>query len=142
MRMKYSIRPACDADYQYCYRLTKRNMHDLFCRHWGGWVPAEFRKGFNPGNVSIVIMNERRVGYLSMKRDDQGIYIENIQLSPFLHGRGMGTEILEQLLKRYDREVIRLTTFSDNPARCLYERLGFIITAREEGILQMARILR
>nr|WP_281179389.1 GNAT family N-acetyltransferase [Sedimenticola selenatireducens] len=117
-------------------------MHDLFCRHWGGWVPAEFRKGFNPGNVSIVIMNERRVGYLSMKRDDQGIYIENIQLSPFLHGRGMGTEILEQLLKRYDREVIRLTTFSDNPARCLYERLGFIITAREEGILQMARILR
>ncbi len=140
--MKYSIRPACDADYQYCYRLTKRNMLDLFCRHWGGWVPAEFRKGFNPDNVSMVIMHGRRVGYLSMKCDDQGIYIENLQLSPFLHGRGrgIGTEILEQLLKRYDKEVIRLTTFSDNRARRLYERLGFIITERRMGTLQMERL--
>lgn len=138
--MKYSIRPACDADYQYCYRLTKRNMYDLFCRHWGGWVPAEFRKGFNPDNVSIVIMNERRVGYLSIKPDDQGMYIENIQLSPSLHGRGIGTEILEQLLKRHEREFIRLTTFSDNPARRLYERLGFIITEHRDGTLQMVRL--
>lgn len=125
-RMKYSIRPACDTDYQYCYRLTKRNMFDLFCRHWGGWVSAEFRKDFNPDTVSMVVMNGRRVGYLSVKHDDQGIYIENIQLSPFLHGRGIGTEILEQLLNRHDEEAIRLTTFSDNPARRLYERLGFI----------------
>ena len=138
--MKYSIRPSCDADYQYCYRLTKRNMLDLFCRHWGGWDSAEFRKGFNSDNVSMVVMNGRRVGYLSMKLDDQGIYIENLQLSPSMHGRGIGTEILEQLLKRHEREFIRLTTFSDNPARRLYERLGFIITEHRDGTLQMVRL--
>ena len=48
-------------------------MFALFCRHWGGWVPAEFRKSFNPDNVSMVIMNGRRVGYMSVRRDDQGI---------------------------------------------------------------------
>lgn len=138
--MKYSIRPACDADYQYCYRLTKRNMIDLFGRHWGGWVPAEFNKDFNPDLISIVIMNGRRVGYFSVKTDDQGVYIENIQLSRFLQGKGIGTEILMQLLNRHAKEVVRLTTFSDNPARRLYERLGFIITEREEGVLRMARL--
>ncbi|WP_144053598.1 GNAT family N-acetyltransferase [Methylotuvimicrobium buryatense] len=138
--MKYSIRPACDADYQYCYRLTKRNMFDLFCRHWGGWASGEFRKSFNPDHISMVVMHGRRVGYLSVKRDDCGVYIENIQLSPFLHGRGIGTEILEQLLNRHCEEAIRLTTFSDNPARRLYERLGFIVTEREEATLRMARL--
>jgi ribosomal protein S18 acetylase RimI-like enzyme len=138
-RMKYSIRHACDADYQYCYRLTKRNMFDLFCRHWGGWVPAEFRKAFNPGDVSIVVINGRRVGYLSVKTDDQGIFIENIQLSPSLHGCGIGTDILERLLDRHGQDVIRLTTFSDNPARRLYERLGFTATESEGGTLKMAR---
>nr|WP_275100322.1 GNAT family N-acetyltransferase [Sedimenticola hydrogenitrophicus] len=115
-------------------------MFNLFCRHWGGCDSAEFRKGFNPENVSIVVMNGRRVGYLSVKLDDQGVYIENIQLSRFLQGRGTGTEILVQLLNRYGNEIIRLTTFSDNPARRLYERLGFIITEREEGTLRMARL--
>lgn len=138
--MRYSIRPACDADYPYCYRLTKRNMFDLFCRHWGGWVSSEFRKGFDPGNISMVIINGRRAGYLSVKRDEQGIYIENIQLSPLLHGCGIGTDILRQLLERHGQDTIRLTTFSDNPAKRLYERLGFSVTKRERETLRMARL--
>lgn len=77
-RMKYSIRPAFSANYQYCYRLTKRNMFDLFCRHWSGWVPAEFRKTFNPDAVSMVVMDGRRVGDLSVRRDEHGVHIENI----------------------------------------------------------------
>lgn len=114
-------------------------MSELFFRHWNGWVPAEFRKAFNPDNVSMVVINGRRVGYLSLKRDDQGLYIENIQLSPSLHGCGIGTDILKHLLDRYDQDVIRLTTFSDNPARRLYERLGFTITESEGGALKMTR---
>jgi len=140
--ISYSLRVAGGADYQYCYRLTKRNMLGLFSRHWGGWVPEEFRRGFNPENVTMVIMNGRRVGYVSVKRDNRGIYIENIQLSSSLHGKGIGTDILKRLLDRYDQDVIRLTTFSDNPARRLYERLGFIVTEREEGTIRMARFPR
>ncbi|WP_198022094.1 GNAT family N-acetyltransferase [Algiphilus aromaticivorans] len=114
-------------------------MFALFCRHWGGWVPAEFRKSFNPDNVSMVIMNGRRVGYMSVRRDDQGIYVENIQLSPSLHGKGVGTELLGRLLSLHEEELVRLTTFRDNPARRLYERLGFVVTERDGETLRMAR---
>ena len=138
-RVKYLVRSACSSDYKYCYRLTRRNMFALFCRHWGGWVPAEFRKSFNPDNVSMVIMNGRRVGYMSVRRDDQGIYVENIQLSPSLHGKGVGTELLGRLLSLHEEELVRLTTFRDNPARSLYERLGFVVTERDGETLRMAR---
>jgi len=35
MMPEYTLRCATGDDYQYCYRLTKRNMSDLFGRRWG-----------------------------------------------------------------------------------------------------------
>lgn len=138
--IKYSLRPAQWADYQYCYKLTKRNMFDFFFRHWGGWNPVEFRKCYKTDRISIVIINGRRFGYLSVRADDQGIYIENIQLSPSLHGRGIGTDILRGLIQQYSHTIISLTTFSDNPAKQLYERLGFIETEHEGKTLRMTKL--
>jgi len=138
--MKYSLRPAQWEDYQYCYRLTKRNMFDLFSRHWGGWNPIAFRDSFDIEKISIVIVNGRRFGYLSVRTDSHGVYIENIQLSPFLHNHGIGTDILMELLQQHRHDVICLTTFSDNPAKRLYERLDFIEAERKGEILKMKRL--
>jgi len=141
-QLEYILRPASEADYQYCYRLTKRNMYDLFCRHWGGWNPSKFRQSFHPENISMIIINGRRVGYLSIKNDDIGIYIDNVQLSPALHGRGIGTDVLGELLNRHKQDTISLTTFTDNPVKRLYERLGFRVTKVEGMTLRMSRIPR
>ena len=68
MTAEYTIRPASSEDYWYCYRLTKKNMLHLFTRHWGGWVPAKFREGFDVDAISIIVVAGRRAGYLSAKR--------------------------------------------------------------------------
>ena len=139
MNPEYTMRPAKADDYKYCYRLTKRNMADLFTRHWGGWVPSKFREELVVDAVSIIVLGGRRAGYLSVKRRQEGLYIDNIQLSPPLHGRGIGTSILSRLLADHPGESVALTTFSDNPAKRLYERLGFRVAGREGNTLKMAR---
>ena len=114
-------------------------MYDLFSRHWGGWVPAKFRKGFVIENVAIVIIAGKRAGYLSLRIEPTSLFIDNIQLSPTWQGRGIGTRLLKRLMADHSRVSIRLTTFEDNPAKRLYERLGFFITDRKGMTITMER---
>ena len=138
--MDYELRPATFDDYTYCYRLTKRNMYDLFCKHWGGWVPAKFRKGFVVGNISLVIIAGKRAGYLNITREPTFIYIDNIQLSPAWQNQGIGTSLLNRLLDAHSRFSIRLTTFENNPAKRLYERMGFVVLERNGMIIKMEKM--
>ncbi|MCL7422059.1 MAG: GNAT family N-acetyltransferase [Methylobacter sp.] len=137
--MDYELRPATSDDYAYCYRLTKRNMYDLFCKHWGGWVPAEFRKGFSVENISMVIIAGKRAGYLSVIKEPTSLYIDNIQLSPAWQGRGIGAQLLKRLLADHSDVSVRLTTFEDNPAKRLYERMGFVVLEREGMTVKMEK---
>jgi ribosomal protein S18 acetylase RimI-like enzyme len=138
--MDYALRPATADDYAYCYRLTKRNMQDLFCKHWGGWVPAEFRKGFVVENIAMVIIAGKRAGYLSVIKEPLAIYIDNIQLSPAWQGQGIGASLLNRLLDTHPGVSIRLTTFEDNPAKRLYERMGFAVLERNGMTITMEKM--
>lgn len=137
--MDYITRPATDADYQYCYRLTKRNMFTLITRHWGGWIPSMFRQDFSVEATTIVIASGQRMGYYSVKEDEESLYLENIQLSSSVRGRGIGTAILQSIFRENASKPIRLTTFTDNPAMRLYERLGFVVTQCEGATVHMIR---
>jgi ribosomal protein S18 acetylase RimI-like enzyme len=137
--IKYQLRPATEADYQYCYDLLKQNMFELFSHHWGGWKPDAFRQDFRPANTAIVTIEGRDIGYFSLKETEVGLYLENIQLLPFVQGRGIGTVILKRILQDNASEPIELTTFTDNPAMRLYERLGFEVIGREGETIRMLK---
>jgi len=138
--MDYTLRPASKYDYRYCYRLTKKNMHDLYCRHWGGWLAAEFRNGFVLNNITMVIIAGRRAGYISVKQTPDSIYIDNIQISPAWQGHGIGSDILKRILDGSDKKSVRLATFDDNPAKRLYERMGFSVVERKGMTLMMEKL--
>lgn len=123
--MEYELRQATESDYEFCHELTKQNMYDLFCRHWGGWVDSEFRKGFIADNIELVVIDDKCIGYLSHKMDGDCAYIDNIQITPEYQGQGLGTKVLTDFLRKHQDTLVRLTTFEDNPATRLYERLSF-----------------
>lgn len=137
--MEYEFLQATVSDFEFCYELTKQNMYNLFCRHWGGWADSEFRKGFIAENIQIIVMNNKRIGYLSHKMDGEYIFIDNIQIASEYQGRGIGTKVLADLLARYQNYVIRLTTFIDNPAKHLYERLAFVIYEQNGSTIKMEK---
>jgi ribosomal protein S18 acetylase RimI-like enzyme len=138
--MDYTLRLAIEEDYQYCCRLTKKNMHDLYRRHWGGWVAAEFRNGFVLNNITMIIMAGRMAGYISVKQTPDSIYIDNIQISPAWQRHGIGSAILNRILNGSDMKSVKLTTFDDNPAKRLYERMGFSVFEREGMTIRMEKL--
>lgn len=114
-------------------------MYELFCRHWGGWIPAEFRRGFVINNISMVIIAGKRAGYLNVIKEPKPIYIVNFQLSPIWQNKGIGTKLLSHLLSLYSRDSIELTTFEDNPAKRLYERMGFVVIEKNGMTVKMEK---
>ncbi|WP_041366632.1 GNAT family N-acetyltransferase [Methylophaga frappieri] len=136
-KVNYDLRRANEGDYEFCYKLTKQNMYDLFCRHWGGWFDSEFRKGFVADNIQIIRVRDKAIGYFSYVINKDSLYIDNIQLASQFQGQGIGTKLLTDFLTKNQNTVIRLTTFEDNPAKHLYEKLGFKVIVRNGSTIKM-----
>ncbi|MGL5943194.1 MAG: GNAT family N-acetyltransferase [Waterburya sp.] len=111
----------------------------LFSRHWGGWVSSAFRHDFNADETTMILCNAQTIGYYSLKENCEGVYLQNLQLSSVVQGKGIGTEVLKNILNSNKLKSIRLTTFLDNPAIHLYQRLGFIITKHNGATVNMTR---
>jgi ribosomal protein S18 acetylase RimI-like enzyme len=59
--------------------------------------------------------------------------LDSIYLAPQQQRRGVGTILIQRLIAEADRSgmLVRLSTAKINPARQLYERLGFVVV--DEG---------
>lgn len=83
---------------------------------------------------SFVIKNlEENIGVLKYIETKKIIDILQIQILPQYQGKGIASHILNQLIskaKKLEKEV-HLKVLKENPARYLYERLGFTITDKD-----------
>lgn len=136
------IRKATWQDYQYCYKLSKKNMSGYFTKYWGGWKPEKFREDFDPKETKIIKKNKRRIGYYVLKNKSDHYYIDNIQISPLMRGKGIGTYILKMIEKEVlntNIKIIRLNVFKDNPAKRLYERFNYKLIKDEGNSILMEK---
>jgi GNAT superfamily N-acetyltransferase len=142
-RVKISFREATEADYGFLYSLHSLAMKPHVERTWG-WDEQDqqrrFRMEFDPSSSQIVLVDGREVGVLAVNagRED---FIANIELLPAYQGRGIGTRILQDVLGESDRagKTVGLRVLKVNPARRLYERLGFVLSGETETHYVMRR---
>ncbi|MBM4247586.1 MAG: GNAT family N-acetyltransferase [Deltaproteobacteria bacterium] len=96
-----------------------------------GWDEADqrerFRAGFDPSGVSVIMSADQPIGLLKLDRRADEVFLASVELAPEVQGRGLGTDIVRSVLcEAAERGVpVRLQVFHRNPARRLYERLGF-----------------
>ena len=83
------------------------------------------------------MIGNRRYGFISIRNEQDHQYLEDIHLSKSMRGRGIGSDILQEIMKKCPKPALELTTFIDNPALSLYKRLGFRIKKRNKGTLLM-----
>ena len=133
----YTEHAATEADYRYCYQLCKASMMQLFTKHWGGWKPSSFRESFDPTKTTVIRISNRRVGWYSTRDESDHLYLKDIYISPRYRGQGIGTKVIRGIIDSSRHPIVRLTTFIDNPALSLYQRLGFTIDKNEDGVLTM-----
>lgn len=132
------IRLASWQDYQFCYRLTKRNMEQYAKRHQGSWSPSAYRKEFDPEKTKIILNNGRRVGYYMITNETKSLYIDKLQISAPLRGKGLGTKLMELMevrAKKMRKKSIQLHVFKDNPAKNLYLRLAYVVVDEPKDYL-------
>lgn len=75
----------------------------------------------------VIEMEQTPIGRLYIDRGDDDIRITDIALLPEFRGRGIGRMLMEEVLEegRATRKRVTIHVEHDNPARRLYDRLGF-----------------
>ena len=75
----------------------------------------------------VIEMEQAPIGRLYIDRADDDIRITDIALLPEFRGRGIGRMLMEEILEegRATGKRVTIHVEHDNPARRLYDRLGF-----------------
>ncbi|MGW8307650.1 MAG: N-acetyltransferase family protein [Achromobacter pulmonis] len=78
-------------------------------------------------DARIVWLHGRPAGLFKTHRDPDGWRLVQIQIDPAFQGQGLGRRLLAGLLRQADQEgaPVTLSVLKGNPARRLYQSLGF-----------------
>ena len=82
----------------------------------------------------VIICSGEKVGTLKYRVLADNIEIIQLHVHPENQGKGLGTMVMERVLgwSKEKHKKIELSVLKANPARLLYERLGFSITGEDE----------
>ncbi|RIJ53414.1 GNAT family N-acetyltransferase [Clavibacter lycopersici] len=104
----------------------------------GRWDPVRvhrrFLDGWAPERTSVIRVDGRDAGLIACREEADARWIEHFHLDPAVQGRGIGGEVLRDLMQRHDDgRPFRLDVLQGSAARRLYERAGFRVE-REDAV--------
>lgn len=99
----------------------------------------QYEEGYPQAEASIISLENLPAGRMLVNEGEDAITLIDIALLPQHRGSGIGTQLLQDLLKRavIARKPVELQVFKTNPAQHLYERLGFSLTGEQSMYLEM-----
>lgn len=128
--MEVNLRPAKPEDADFLYYLLKAAMQEYVTQTYGWdelWQQAHFQETFDPDRQQVIVLDGRDIGVIAVERKDTELFLAKIYLLPEYQNRGIGTRLIQVLLQEaFDQYLpVKLRVLKVNPARKLYERLGF-----------------
>jgi ribosomal protein S18 acetylase RimI-like enzyme len=128
--MRIGLRPGALEDREYLWWLHRETMRDYVDRTWGWdetFQRSKFDENFDPLQVLIIQRDSESIGYISVLRPGNEIFLAAIEIAPAQQNQGIASQLIEELLDEADRShlPVELQVLKVNPARRLYERLGF-----------------
>ena len=98
---------------------------------YGTWI-EDVQQGFHEAwmphkYAQVVEVSGHLVGVVDIEWREDDLHLARIEISPKLQNLGLGADIIEGLfdLGTSRERAVALDVFDVNPARHLYERLGF-----------------
>jgi GNAT superfamily N-acetyltransferase len=129
MNLKLSMRPAVPDDEPFLMRLRKLTMNEHIERVGQVADDAAHRARVmvNFEAAKIVCLGAEPIGLLKDYRADDEWVLVQIQLLPEHQGKGIGEQLIRTVLAQAEAAglPVALSVLRGNPARRLYERLGF-----------------
>lgn len=150
--MKAQLRPALKADREFQFRLYASTRLDEIAPF--AWPAAQqdafLRMQFNaqqrwyetayPGaKYQIIELETQPIGRMVVLREQASWRLIDISLLPEYRAQGIGGELIRNLISESSQAgaALQLQVLNTNPARRLYERLGFVSTAQDQIYTQM-----
>lgn len=140
-----TLRSATPADRAFVERIyfeTQRWLiEELFGWRGDDVERAKFDEFYNEQETRIVRVKGEDAGWLTVVREPDRIEIDSIYIAPKKQNGGLGTFLLQQLIAEAEEahKNLTLSTAKINPARRLYERLGFVAVGESELKVHMER---
>ena len=136
---QFKLRQATDEDFPRCLHIRNEAMRDYIVqiRGWDeDYEERRFRGHFHPDKTRVVLSDDRVIGFLGVREEDDALYVAQVYLVPEHRGRGIGTALMRDLLAQ-GRPVVLKVTKLNTGARRLYERLGFRVESEDVDSLHM-----
>jgi ribosomal protein S18 acetylase RimI-like enzyme len=146
-----TLRPANADDEQFLLSLYASTRGELDLLGWDdqqkhqfaamqfNFQSQQYRTNYPAADHSIVQKGQEPIGRFIVDRDESEFVLVDISLLPVHRQQGIGTQLMVALLKEAQtREVpVRLHVMVSNPAKHLYERLGFTIVSADSVYCEM-----
>lgn len=127
------IRFSMPSDVEVLFPIYREVMRDYIEQTTGTWDEAEQRRqyveGFPIGRAQVILVGYDIAGAIDCEHHGDRWTVNNIEIAPEWQNRGIGTWLRTRLLRQAHNEGIPvdLEVLKVNPARGLYERLGFAV---------------
>jgi GNAT superfamily N-acetyltransferase len=132
----FTLRAAQEADMPFLLRLRETAMDPHHRAAGIVQTPAlmEERVRSHWDEAKVIEVDGRSVGLWKLWRQPEVWWILQVQLMPEQQGRSIGGALVGQLIDeaRAAGVVLKLKVLKANPARRLYERLGFVIVGEDD----------
>ena len=147
---QYNMRPYINNKYhqdkEFIYQLKKSSYQKYVEEYWGPWNEEVQRKLYEDfintvyKDTWLIQLNGEDIGfYNGMKLDENNYEIGNICIVKEYQSKGIGTQVLKDILELHKRENIHIQYFKNNKVGELYKRLGFIPNGETEYHYKMIK---
>jgi ribosomal protein S18 acetylase RimI-like enzyme len=141
--MNVAFRPALSGDFDYCERLYFAEMERINreLKLDRAVQVASFRRQWEVAQVRIITLDGAAIGWLQSTTRDGAYFLGQLFVETSRQRRGIGTEVMNLLIGEATRARAAMTlgVVKSNPAKRLYERLGFNVTHEDDRKFYMRR---
>lgn len=96
-------------------------------------VRQRFLDAYDPAHTWVIVIDGEDAGSIALRPAPDGVWLEHFYLASAHQGRGLGGQVLAQVLASADPALpLRLDVLQGSPARRLYERHGFVVDSEDE----------
>ena len=139
--MKISYRETTNEDYEFCEAIHHSGMRPYVEPIWGWdekFQKERYKRLWIPENIKIILHENMHIGYIEVIETEEQVKLSNIFIIDKFRGNGVGSKVVTDFIDNYkDRTAcLTLNVLWNNPAKGLYERLGFKFIRQEDQILR------
>ena len=141
--MEITLRKATPNDMDFLYSLRRSTMETYLKEIGAPAAEADHiaRIEYQFDHARIVLVNGVPAGLFkaALQMEHQRWYLMQIQVSPEFQGGGIGRTVITRLIKQAEEDGLSvvLSVLKNNPAKVLYERIGFSIIGESDIEFEM-----